>query len=167
MSIHPEREALRRPEGLSAEKRRALLGHVAGCARCREVYTAEDPTRLFALLGNRRLDPGLLEEVSAAVMAGLDDSLPAPDWPERSWSLKAVGAWAAGILLAVGLFSFATRHWREQPPGPVTHVVDQIREVSQPRGEVALLSSPGQAELVALTVGDVQVVMIFDEGLEL
>lgn len=154
MSDHPTFESLRRPESLPAESRKAVLDHVAGCARCREVYAGEDPTRLFALLGTRPVAKDLLEEVSAGVMAHLEEARPRGGRFFGWGGLKAAGALAAGVLLVAGL-AFLSNLIPD--PGPrVNNVPPEVPEVQ-----------PAQAKLMELTVGDVQLVMIFDEGLDL
>ena len=158
MSAHPGPELLLELDGLDTCDRNAVLEHVANCAVCREVVAAEDPSRLFALLARHPIPGDLLDDVSTAVMAGIDSETQAAPAPSRSRRLWAVGAWAAGILLAAALSLVPRVEEVEPPQGPVDSV---------PRATVMVLESPGQAQVVDLALGETQVVMIFDQELEL
>jgi len=68
-------------------------------------------------------------------------------------------------VLAVALGSFLFRPAMGPPPSELARIADGERAL--PAAGVELLSSPGAARVVDLTVGETQVVMIFDEGLDL
>jgi hypothetical protein len=94
---------------------------------------------------------------------------------ERRAATRRTYAWgslAASILVA-GLFGayFWTQRDLEAPPPGRPAVVDVIPaaapDAAMPAGMIELLDSPGSADVVEMTVGDVEVVMIFDEAMEI
>jgi len=163
VSDHPVIETLRNLDDLAGAERDSVLDHAAGCERCREVLAAEDPTRIFALLGRRPIPESLLDDLSADVSAAIDAGVtPRGIGPaRRTW---AVGAWAAAVLLAIGLV-FVTDG--EAPRAPFEETVAEVTSMTTPRATVAVLESPGEAQVVDLALGETQVVMIFDREMEL
>lgn len=151
MSRHPEIEdaAGRGPRD------RETLDHVRRCPECLRALAGEEPSRLFALLSSRPIDAAILDAVSRGVRREMSSDT-APRRPARSPGLAVAAAWAAAAALA-GLLLVpprppATRASVDRPGG---------------RAEVALVSSPGTPEVVDLSVGDVQLVMIFDREMDL
>jgi hypothetical protein len=163
VSDHPSIETLLNLDELAATERDSVLDHAASCERCRDRLASEDPTRIFALLGRRPIPESLLDDLSASVSSSID----AGETPRgigvshRRW---AVGAWAAAVLLAIGLV-FVTDG--EAPPDTVEEIVADVKVKTTPRATVAVLESPGEAQVVDLALGETQVVMIFDREMEL
>jgi hypothetical protein len=164
VSEHPAIETLRNLDDLSADERETVLDHAAVCERCRETLASEDPTRIFALLRRRRIPERLLDDLSSDISAAIDAGKSAQRIPasRRSW---AVGAWAAAVLLAAGLVLVSDDG---APRAPVDPAVAEVNvKKTTPRATVAVLESPGEAQVVDLAVGEIQVVMIFDQEMEL
>ncbi len=164
MSSHPDRASLHDLDTLAPERRDEVLDHVAVCSRCRDAFVAGDPTRVFALLNRRPIPDEVLGEVTAGVMAGIEAGVAAPahrfgHGRRRVW---AWGAVAAAAILAVALVLVP----RTEPPVPETHVADAAVNAA-PRSTVTVIETPGEAQLVDLTVGETQVVMIFDRDMDL
>lgn len=148
-TVHPDLERL--AEGtLGREAREAALDHLVGCADCRRRWLADDPTRAFALLGRA--------PVPEPVLDGVVDGVRRETAPRRR---VAAGAWAAAILIVATLVGFGL-----QKREPVI-VAEALELDARPRGTLALLESPGEAEVVDLAVGENQVVMIFDQEFDL
>ncbi len=159
MSACPRESLLDRFDEASGAHRAVLLDHVLSCARCRAALVASDPSHLFALLALKPAPPDVLEDVSAAVAAEVRE-----DVPTRQARVR-VAAWAAALLLAMlaakALFGPLRAPTGSKLPGLTPP------ESAGVRAGVELLSSPGSARVVDLAVGDTQVVMIFDERLNL
>jgi hypothetical protein len=128
------------------------LEHVRSCAACRRGFVGDDPSKLFALLALRPIPGKTLERVSSGVTAALDGAERGPGEGRRM-----VAGLAAAIVLAA-LLGGALR-------GPLSPGSEG--ETAGERSHVAVLSPAGAAPVVDLTVGDTQVVMIFDERLEI
>jgi hypothetical protein len=144
------------PVDAGAESRRRWLEHIRDCRSCRDRWIAEDPSRMFVLLGEVEPDRAILDEVSGGVMAAIRSEPAATRWAPAAMLARSAALLAAGILLAALLLPFAG--------GPAP---GRSQEEMLSRAEVEVLSSTGSTQVVDLTVGDTQVVMIFDEGLEL
>lgn len=138
--------------------RRAALVHLRDCAPCRARLAAEDPERLFALLALAEPAASDLEEVSRAVASRLGDARPGriEAWRERGLP-RAVPVAAAVALFAL-LVTLGDR-------GPVRDAPSVAALPS--RADVRVTETAGAAHVVDLTVGETQIVMIFDPGLEL
>ena len=144
-------ERLDRAAGLEREE---LLDHVRICVRCRASLAEDDPSRLFALLARHAVPSRIVEGVSEGVREAIGSSA------RSAAGGSYAAAWAAALLLA------AIAGWRLVSPVPVP-VASKLAGPPRDRAEVDVLSSPGSAQVVDLAVGDAQIVMIFDEGLDL
>jgi hypothetical protein len=162
MSDHAQWQVLLDDDAPEAE-REASLRHLSGCAGCRARLAATDPSRLFALLA--------LEPVPAALLARLSDDVASsiaavvPAGANRGFR-RGWGAVAASLLLA-GVFS--TYLWNRDG-GTADPEALPSQALAQDQGresEFELLSSPGTAQVVDLSVGGTRFVMIFDEDLDL
>jgi hypothetical protein len=158
---HPD---LRRLDDLPEAGRLAALEHLRVCAACRRAAVADDPARVFALLAVRPIPEEVLDRVVAGVSAavregGRNSNL--PFWPRRT---KVVSAWAAAAALAaILLLPLAGRApWPGQGGEEAV-----LAPAAVSRGGAEIVSSPGATQVVNLTVGDTQLVMIFDPRLEL
>jgi hypothetical protein len=117
----------------------------------------DDPTAIFARLRDVEIPADLLEGLSRDVALALDREV-----PERTW-LRPAAAWAAAAALAGALLIPAALQPR--PIAPVAARTPQAAEA--PRAGISSLRTPGPAQVLDLTVGDTQVVMIFDAELAL
>jgi len=164
---HPDLRSFLDDAELPAVERSGLLEHLQSCPLCRAEVAATDPTRLFTLLGDPPVPAELLERVSTGAAAAI-----AVERQRRTIRPWAMGAVAASLLVA-GLFGayLSNRPGVEPPaPLPVKSVLSEPKtaaDASLPAGMIEVLESPGDADVVEMSVGDVQVVMIFDEALEI
>jgi anti-sigma factor RsiW len=163
VSGHPDLRPLIDGADLERSNREALLAHLEGCAACRAELAAEDPSLLFTLLATEPVPAGVLEQVSERTAAALAAERTPRRLPGWAW-----GALAASILTA-GLFvTYVNRPAVEVPPplpGPASAQAPPPPPAAIPAGMIEVLDSPGEANVVEMTVGDVEVVMIFDEEL--
>ena len=157
MSVRcPDGSTLDEFDSLEGDRRRDVLAHVAGCSACRRVLMQENPSRIFALLAFAPVEAVALEAVSAAVSVQLTSGKAR----HRSWA--PVAGWAAAAILAVfaGLSLWG-------PLQPSDRGGFETASVLEPRADVHVLSPADPRQIVDLTVGDSQVVMIFDERFRL
>jgi len=143
--------------------RRSWLEHIDGCDACRNAWIAQDPVRWFAFLSEQAPPAGLrqgenlvrenrlLEDLTATVIASI------PAVGAGRWNPGRLAA--AALLAATLLLPFAV--WKERT-GPADPVAG-----GAPLADVEILSTPGEARVIDLSVGDTQVVMIFDSELEI
>ena len=120
----------------------------------------DDPTTIFARLRDVEIPPELLASVSQEVSAALDREV-----PQRTWIRPAV-AWAAAAALALAVLVPAALRPHPTAP-PVVAVAAPAAAPETPRAGIESLRTPGPAQVLDLTVGDTQVVMIFDAELAL
>lgn len=139
-----------------------MVSHLRSCGACRARLADHDPTAIFALLALEPVPAGLLERVSAGVFAATHpaDGSPAEVFADRGFPRAA--AVAAAVVLAALLGTVSLRTRPGSPAGPAESVA-----VAAPRAGVAVLATPGTPQVVDLTVGDTQVVMIFDSRMAL
>jgi hypothetical protein len=144
--------------GSSGPERRRLLTHLRECPACRSAAAAHDPSLLFGLLALKPLPPVLLDDVSRSVARRVGSDRPAfgaiaeaASWPRRV---------AAAAVLALTLLSgFATL--RERPAAP------QPPALSSRRADVEVDSDRGVSQVIDLTVGETQIVMVYNGELKL
>jgi hypothetical protein len=166
MTSCPDRPTWTRFDELEGSRRASALEHARGCAACRRLLLVDDPSRAFALLAARPIPPAVLERVSSRVASAIaTGDLAASDRTARH---VAAAGWAAALLLAAGAAGLLSgpSEVPELSTPAVTRAVMASGEIGLQAG-VEVLSSPGNARIVDLAVGDTQVVMIFDEGLDL
>ncbi len=167
MSSHPGPERFERFDSLDAPARLELLRHVRGCTDCRRRLIADDPSRVFALLAVEPLPDEALDRVSRGVSRSLD-ALERPG--RRQW--YAVASIAASLLLAgyLGLQLWGPGKARQLAPAElaeIERILDEHEQKHTPLRSIVLLSTPGTARVVDLSLGDTRVVMIFDADLEI
>ena len=121
--------------------------------------TEDDPTLVFARLREIEIPPDLLEAVSRNVNAVLDREAPRGRW------IRPAAAWAAAAALAIAVLVPAAL--RPVPLPTHVAVVPAPATPELPRAGITSLRTPGPAQVLDLTVGDTQVVMIFDAELSL
>jgi anti-sigma factor RsiW len=165
---HPDAGTIERLAELPPAERRRVADHLGRCVECRCRLAADDPSRIFSLLGTRFLPAGLLDEVSAAVSETIRGG-------ERREPLRTawlrVGSLAAGLALAAFL-GIGLAGSPEPVAGPAaalevaapTSVATKARPA---RLGLDLRDADAMVQVLDLTVGETQVVMIFDERLEL
>lgn len=155
MSAHVDPAVLASASGTA---RRAMLEHVAQCASCRSRAVEHDPSVLFGLLALAPVPEATLRDLSVEVarLAGRDRS--------PYGALAAVAAWpksaaaAAALVLAL-LCGYAML--REHPAAP--EAISTIR----PRADVDVTSGQGVSQVIDLTVGETQLVMVYNGDLKL
>jgi len=167
VSAHPDPGRYERFDAQPEEARSELLRHAAACGTCRDRLLREDPSRLVALLALSALPAPALERLSA----GLDRELERGAPRRSTWrALPGAAAVAASLFLA-GFFGFYL--WRAPRPEasfaavPSSAPATVARERRAPASGVQLISSPGEAQVLDLTIGETQVTMIFDEALDI
>jgi hypothetical protein len=142
----------------SGTARRAMLAHLAQCASCRNRAMEQDPSVLFSLLALAPVPEAALDDVSIEVarLAGRDRS--------PFGALAGVAAWprsaaaAAAVVLAL-LCGYAML--REQPAAP------RAISLTRARADVDVESGRGVSQVIDLTVGETQLVMVYNGNLKL
>ncbi|ANM28654.1 hypothetical protein ABI59_02040 [Acidobacteria bacterium Mor1] len=160
MSEHLNRATLEGFDELGGEARREAVEHLRDCAICRAELAAIDPTALFSLLSLQPVPEEILDQVSAGVRQEIAAEGQVERQPKRwlGWAGVAAAALIVGVLAVRGVGTPGTDPVEPEVFPPVT-VVEQQR---------LQLLDPGEGvEVVDLTVGDAQLVMVFDKGLEL
>jgi len=163
VSAHLDPQSLGSATG---ELRRVMLDHLRDCPICRAAVAAEDPVALFALLAEKRVPQRILDEVSAHVTrrAGLDrGSIGAILSSIPSTRLRLAAAVVAGIAL-VGVATTL----RENPTiSPVASATPAPRTAIAKRADVNVHPDRAVSQVVDFTVGDTQVVMVYNGDLKL
>jgi len=165
MSDHLSRHRIEDYDSLSAERRADVLEHVRDCAGCRTAWLAEDDSRLFALLAHAPIPEHKLDQLSARIDAAIDRVEPRIRTRRLGYAAASV---AASLLLAAVLGAVL---WNHETPAPMLTHLDEI--VVQPALEeeiagIKLVASPDdEAQVLDLKLGETQVLMIFDESIEL
>jgi len=157
VSGHPDLRAAR-----SEPARRECLRHMATCEECRASFAGDDPSALFALLALREPDEEALEEVSRSVAArlGAERRSVLDAWRERGLPRLLPAAVAAAVALAFVLAGLRGA----VPPGPSG---SEFAIADPGRADVRVTETDGPAQVVDLTVGSTQVVMIFAAEIDL
>lgn len=135
-----------------------MLGHLRGCAACRCAVAAADPSALFGLLALSPMPAPLLNEVSIEVArrAGHARGAAVPLAAHAPWPRRAA---AAAVFTLVLLSGYVTLHDRP--------AVAPLAERHPQRADVAVDSGPGVSQVIDLTVGDAQLVMVYNGDLRL
>lgn len=140
----------------TGNERAAWLAHVDQCSDCRDTWLEGDTTRIFALLADQPAGDEAGEQIALDRLAsGIRDTI-RTGHRASLWFRLAAAAVLAGALLAPS----AAWLFRERPAAPVL-------AASYPLADVEVLSTPGDAQIIDLSVGNTQVVMIFDSRIEL
>jgi hypothetical protein len=139
------------------------LRHAGECAACREKLLDGRPERIFMLLGSESPPADRLDLLTAEVMRRIEGESSFHGFGQRIRALVPV---AASIILA-GLFGIYTTINRVQSPLGMAAAAEPYLEASAPAEGIELISSPGDAQVMEFTVGETQVVMIFDEALDI
>jgi hypothetical protein len=139
------------------------LRHAADCAACREKLLDGRSERIFMLLGSESPPADKLDRLAAEVERRIEGEGSLHRFRQRMRALVPV---AASIILA-GLLGIYTTINRVQSPLGMAAAVEPYLEASAPSEGIELISSPGDAQVMEFTVGDTQILMIFDEALDI
>jgi hypothetical protein len=152
MSVHVDPA---RWEGAEGALRRAMVEHLRSCAACRRAAAAHDPAILFALLDRTPIPAAILDGVSAGLARRLD--------ADRA-ATGARRATAAAMIALVLVCGYATIRDETVPGGLASR---ELPFVDHPLAAVDVLPSSGVSGVVDFTVGDTQVVMVYNGDLQL
>ena len=135
-----------------------MLEHLRDCAPCRNNAAAHDPTILFGLLALTPLPAALLDDLSNEVArrAGSDRSPYGALAGSAAWPRRAA---AAAVLVLTLLCGYTTLRERPAVPSPVS--------LSSRRADVDVESGRGVSQVIDLTVGETQIVMVYNGDLSL
>lgn len=132
--------------------------HLLACPPCRRAVVHHDPSALFGLLALEPLPPILLQELSRTIARRAGSERPsfgafaaAATWPRR--------AAAAAMFALTLLCGYATLHDRSAGPAPPV--------LSSRRADVEVDSGRGVSQVIDLTVGETQIVMVYNGELQL
>lgn len=148
-------------DAASRDERDRWRRHLDACPACHERWLAEDPSRVFLALQDDSIPDAVLDAVSAGVSATIRED--AAGRRRTARRMRFVAA-AAGIVLAVAVTWWGGLGPTDDAPAPIA--LEGPRPAPA-RAGVQLLTPPGAVQMVDLTVGETQVVMIFDDRLEL
>jgi hypothetical protein len=135
-----------------------MLLHLCACASCQRSVADHDPSLLFGLLALAPLPPSLLHDLSSTIArrAG-SDRPPYGTLAEHAvWPRRAA---AAAIVILTLLSGYATLHERPEAVPPLS--------LSSRRADVAVESGRGVSQVIDLTVGETQIVMVYNGELNL
>ncbi len=139
------------------DSRRAMLEHAASCSRCRRALAERDPSSIFALLSLKPIPGDAQEAVSKAVAhrAGHDRALPAEALSSSGPARRVVAAAVVVLALASGIATVVLR-----PSGPPAGL-------AAARADVDVRPAASVSQVVDFTVGETQVVMVYNGDLRL
>ena len=165
MNDHLQRHEIAAFDTLANDQRATALDHVRECAVCRAEWLAEDGSRVFALLARAPLPEERLERLSERVDAALDQL--EPRVPARRVVFR-VASIAASLLLAAALGAVLWNHELPAEPVAVLDETDVLPLFEEDVAGIRLVASPGdEAQVLDLSIGGTQILMIFDESIEL
>jgi len=167
VTAHPDLRPLIEGTELTRSGREALLGHLRDCATCRAELAEHDPSLVFSLLALEPVPAGVLESVSERAGAAIRrEGRPGRRRRGLAWASLAASILVAGLL---GAYFWGDRV--EAPPRAGPALVDVVpapaTEAAIPAGMIELLEPSESADVVSLSVGEVEVVMIFDESMDI
>ena len=151
------------PDAPDRRAREAWVAHLDACHACADAWDADDPTRMFRVLGDEPLPTALLDAVSAGVALTIE----ADRFADRRRRTRAWMATAAAVVLGAALGWTAFRSPGDGPTPPAAIAATAGPGAADEHADVRLTSSTDGVQAVALTAGDRQVVMIFDERMQL
>ena len=141
----------------AGESRRLMLTHLAECSPCRARVAADDPSILFALLAVAPMPAAVLDDVSreTARHAGLNREAfgsVAESAPGKRWVA------VAAVLVVTLVCGYATLRER---------ITEPVAIVEQRRADVDVNPGSGVSQVIDLTVGETQIVMVYNGDLNL
>jgi len=151
-------------DALTGDRRMAALEHLSGCSTCRVACLADNQASVFALLARVTVPEEKLEQLSARIEAALDGV--APGVQVRRSPFHRIASIAASLLLAVVLGAVM---WNHEAPQPVASFAEiEALGVDEDVPGIRLVATPGeQPQVLDLSIGGTQILMIFDESIEL
>jgi hypothetical protein len=148
------------------DDRRVMVEHLRTCPACRAALAADDPVALFSLLATTPIPTRILDDVSvhAARRAGLDrGSFGTLVASMPSARLRLAAAVLAGVALVAG----ATTLRHTPAVTPVDLATREANRARSPRADVDVQPDRAVSQVVDFTVGDTQVVMVYNGDLKL
>jgi len=149
---------------LADERRDAALDHLGECAACRAAWLAADGSRVFSLLARSPIPEDRLEQLSRRLDTALDELQPRG----AARGLFRVASIAASLLLAAVLGAVL---WNHEGPAERVARMEQIDVLPPLDEEIAgmqVVETPSEdSQTLSLKVGETQILMIFDESIEL
>lgn len=142
----------------SGALRLALLTHLRACGSCRSAAVAHDPSLVFGLLALAPMPSAVLDDVSRKVArrAGNDRQAVGALYEQATWPRRTAAAAIAALTILSG---YATLHERPAAPTP--------EALSSRRADVEVDSGRGVSQVIDLTVGETQIVMVYNGELKL
>lgn len=162
MDGHPDRRKLSEFDALEDVERREVLGHVAACRSCRSFWAEADPSRLFALLGADPLPAAALDRLKARINDEIDGLAGLPPGRRSGFGWASL---AASVLLAAAIGGYLVS--RPDVGGGTTMAEAVVVQEGEFAGSGIEVMTPIGADVYDLTVGDTQIVMIFDERFDI
>lgn len=144
-------------DALAGADRRAMVDHLRACPACRQAAAAADPTILFALLDRAPVPERVLQQVTTGVALRIAATA-------RPGGVRA-GAVAAMIALAL-LCGYATVQ-NVVPQAPHALAGRELPSADHPRAAVDVRAAEAVSSVVDFTVGETQVVMVYNGDLHL
>ena len=155
MSVHLDPAAL---VSASGAKRLDMLEHLAVCASCRRAVAESDPGALFGLLALAPIPAAVLDDVSAGVAHHVGRDRTPLGWFARAEAWPKSAAAAAAVALAI-VCGYAVL---QQPPA-----APPALSMAHPRADVDVDTARGVSQVIDLTVGETQIVMVYNRDLKL
>jgi hypothetical protein len=142
----------------SGAARLTMLEHARACGACRRAIAQHDPSALFGLLALRPVPASVLDALASEIArrAGHDASPYGTLAEPAAWPRRAA---AAAVLALVVLCGYATLH--DRPEG------EARLAISSQRADVEVDSGRGVSQVIDLTVGETQIVMVYNGDLKL
>lgn len=162
MHGHPHRRLLSDFDALEDLERTEVLGHVAACRLCRAIWLEADPSRVFALLEGDSVSESALEDLTARINDQIDAVQAEPTGRRAGYGWASL---AASVLLTAVIGGYLIS--RPDVGGGSIVVGTTVEQREEFGGSGIEVMTPADAEVYDLTVGDTQIVMIFDERLDI
>lgn len=162
MSEHLRQDEISGFDGLSDARRRSALDHLAGCAECRAYWLADDDARVFSLLARTPIPEDRLEQLSERIDTALDELQSGRPARRRMFGVASI---AASLLLAA---VFGAALWDHELPASATAEIEPLVSADEDVAGIQFVDTAGEnAQVLDLSIGGTQVLMIFDESIEL
>jgi hypothetical protein len=163
MNEHLNQHEIAGFDALADERRDAALDHLRECGVCRTAWLADDESRVFSLLARAPLAEEKLAQLSDRLDAAIDELQ--PRGPVRRGVFR-VASIAASLLLAAVL---GVVMWNHELPARIATVEDIAPlPFDEEIAGIRLVTTPGgEAQVLDLSIGGTQILMIFDESIEL
>lgn len=159
---HPDPLRLADFDALEDSVRREVLDHVAVCGACRSIWVDADPARVFALLEDDSVTQSALDGLTARINDEIDTLQTEPAGRRAGLGWASI---AASVLLTAVIGGYLIS--RPQVGGVPIVAETAVKQHDEFAGSGIEVMTPAEAEVYDLTVGDTQIVMIFDERLDI